>query len=315
MCSGHRGRASILIVKVNDIPDTRGGVMKKLLSVVFVVSISLCLTQYSFGDVSPPTYQAYINLGNCFLNPDACERPVDQYGNGQTIMSMMSDVQSDDFTANISAEAGAGGGLEPAVSARAYADGSSIASASASINDWAYWIGSPDEIPYSASIQIEYNWSIEGAGVVTLGGRRPGSTNYAYYNYFNAKQSYFDGVLKYSILGSAWAVSTGTIEGSYTQNLVTTADAYFYMYIGGRADGGGGGRYSQVAIDPFISIAPSDPNASKLQVTTIKSLYDFSLIEPVRGSALVAPVPIPSAVWLLGSGLIGIVGIRKKFKK
>jgi hypothetical protein len=26
-------------------------------------------------------------------------------------------------------------------------------------------------------------------------------------------------------------------------------------------------------------------------------------------------VPIPSAVWLLGSGLIGIVGIRKKFKK
>jgi hypothetical protein len=28
-----------------------------------------------------------------------------------------------------------------------------------------------------------------------------------------------------------------------------------------------------------------------------------------------APVPIPSAVWLLGSGLISIVGIRRKFKK
>lgn len=26
-------------------------------------------------------------------------------------------------------------------------------------------------------------------------------------------------------------------------------------------------------------------------------------------------IPIPSAVWLLGSGLIGIVGIRRKFKK
>ena len=26
-------------------------------------------------------------------------------------------------------------------------------------------------------------------------------------------------------------------------------------------------------------------------------------------------VPIPGAVWLLGPGLIGIVGIRRKFKK
>ena len=28
-----------------------------------------------------------------------------------------------------------------------------------------------------------------------------------------------------------------------------------------------------------------------------------------------APVPIPSTMWLLGSGLIGLVGFRKKFKK
>ena len=27
------------------------------------------------------------------------------------------------------------------------------------------------------------------------------------------------------------------------------------------------------------------------------------------------PVPIPSAVWLLGSGLVGLVGLRRKFKK
>jgi hypothetical protein len=27
------------------------------------------------------------------------------------------------------------------------------------------------------------------------------------------------------------------------------------------------------------------------------------------------PVPIPSALWLLGSGLIGMFGIRRKFKK
>jgi hypothetical protein len=28
-----------------------------------------------------------------------------------------------------------------------------------------------------------------------------------------------------------------------------------------------------------------------------------------------APVPIPGAIWLLGSGLIGLVGFRKKLKK
>lgn len=28
-----------------------------------------------------------------------------------------------------------------------------------------------------------------------------------------------------------------------------------------------------------------------------------------------SPVPLPGAIWLLGSGLIGIVGIRRKFKK
>jgi len=30
--------------------------------------------------------------------------------------------------------------------------------------------------------------------------------------------------------------------------------------------------------------------------------------------ANINPIPIPGAVWLLGSGLIGIVGIRRKFK-
>jgi hypothetical protein len=33
------------------------------------------------------------------------------------------------------------------------------------------------------------------------------------------------------------------------------------------------------------------------------------------GSYLVRPVPIPGAVWLLGSGLVGLLGLRKKFKK
>ena len=33
------------------------------------------------------------------------------------------------------------------------------------------------------------------------------------------------------------------------------------------------------------------------------------------GTILNAPVPIPGAVWLLGSGLIGLAGLRKRFMK
>jgi hypothetical protein len=37
--------------------------------------------------------------------------------------------------------------------------------------------------------------------------------------------------------------------------------------------------------------------------------------EIAGGSAYGATVPIPGAVWLLGSGIIGLVFIRRKFKK
>jgi hypothetical protein len=32
----------------------------------------------------------------------------------------------------------------------------------------------------------------------------------------------------------------------------------------------------------------------------------------VDGFADVAPVPVPAAVWLLGSGVLGLLGIRRK---
>jgi hypothetical protein len=39
--------------------------------------------------------------------------------------------------------------------------------------------------------------------------------------------------------------------------------------------------------------------------------YDYHYVLPVR----TGDVPIPGAVWLLGSGLIGLVGLRQKFKR
>lgn len=43
---------------------------------------------------------------------------------------------------------------------------------------------------------------------------------------------------------------------------------------------------------------------------TVDGDYDW-----VADAGLFNPVPVPAAVWLLGSGLIGMFGIRRKFKK
>ena len=40
--------------------------------------------------------------------------------------------------------------------------------------------------------------------------------------------------------------------------------------------------------------------------------YDFRLTEGVAVLNAASPVPVPGAVWLLGSGLLGLVGIRRK---
>jgi hypothetical protein len=44
--------------------------------------------------------------------------------------------------------------------------------------------------------------------------------------------------------------------------------------------------------------------------------YTDSLLIPYLSvTTAAAPVPIPGALWLLGSGLIGLIGIRRRFKK
>ena len=40
--------------------------------------------------------------------------------------------------------------------------------------------------------------------------------------------------------------------------------------------------------------------------------YDFSPTKQFQVD--VDPVPIPGAVWLLGSGLFGLLGLRRKFR-
>jgi PEP-CTERM motif len=64
------------------------------------------------------------------------------------------------------------------------------------------------------------------------------------------------------------------------------------------------------------------PNTNDVQIAQLLDPRDYTLISPgielPASSAMYAKmeaVPLPGAVWLLGSGLIGIVGIRRKLNK
>ncbi|MGD9162106.1 MAG: hypothetical protein PVG39_27085 [Desulfobacteraceae bacterium] len=43
--------------------------------------------------------------------------------------------------------------------------------------------------------------------------------------------------------------------------------------------------------------------------------YNLAALAVLPGEVTINPVPIPGAVWLLGSGIVGLAGLRKKFKK
>jgi len=61
---------------------------------------------------------------------------------------------------------------------------------------------------------------------------------------------------------------------------------------------------------------PTYPGEDYILSAPSSSWRSSSEQHPDMGSFLVSGVvPIPGAVWLLGSGLIGIVGVRRKFKK
>ncbi len=73
---------------------------------------------------------------------------------------------------------------------------------------------------------------------------------------------------------------------------------------------GDGSTLGETAEDRFLGVINFDG------ISAIKIYQDaFQLEVDHLQYGFATPVPIPSAIWLLGSAFIGLVGLRKKFKK
>jgi hypothetical protein len=78
-----------------------------------------------------------------------------------------------------------------------------------------------------------------------------------------------------------------------------------------------GGVSSTVLMTYQAKLYPAEDN-SPLYKTLIASFngytggFSISTAEGTNGA--ISPVPLPGAVWLLGTGLIGLVGVRRRFQ-
>ena len=78
-----------------------------------------------------------------------------------------------------------------------------------------------------------------------------------------------------------------------------------------------GGSGSEVSTAPMTytgKLQPSDTGSS-LYHTVVANFSPGISVNTAAGksdSVSPAPVPLPGAVWLLGAGLIGLVGVRRK---
>lgn len=79
------------------------------------------------------------------------------------------------------------------------------------------------------------------------------------------------------------------------------------------------GVFNFLGADLFVNQAGFDQNAGHVDIFGIGEIASL-LIEPGLNQALIfdnlnfSPVPVPAAVWLFGSGLVGLIGIARRKK-
>lgn len=154
-------------------------------------------------------------------------------------------------------------------------------------------LGAPDKYPFVSGSNIDFmSLGVDGSGIYTFGTKFTSSVT-VYETSWGSRTGY----LEYAeILGSTdgdkWSslgyVNNQASDGSYT---IDFAGVFSYLMIKDITTDAKNMLPSDVYMGAAANGDGFDVNAVSAQAAT----------------------PIPGAVWLLGSGLIGLVGIRRKY--
>jgi hypothetical protein len=94
----------------------------------------------------------------------------------------------------------------------------------------------------------------------------------------------------------------GTVNGT-----LKSTDGSIHWYYGSDADTGGKTALSSFGLSDTFNFTGN--------YTITGGENSSNITYNLTGTVAANPVPIPGAVWLLGSGLMGLVGLRRRFTK